>query len=211
MARALFLLLAACGGTAATPDGPGSGAIDAPTPVHVDDGTPMRRTCTNQFGSALTTTFGRLDGILVAVVPPGGGGCNADSSHVHLQIEAGGAVYDVAINVDGAPDVVDSTTRDIALPGPAWAEGWHTGLPVDYVTMGVHSADLAATNRTQLTSDLMTDLATVNHISVFGIGYGPDGAHNVHRNGSSHDGLVITEPLSTPTHARLFAFSNQSF
>jgi len=33
----------------------------------------------------------------------------------------------------------------------------------------------------------------------------------VHRNDFQHDGLLVTEPLSTPVHARLFAFSNQSF
>ena len=48
-------------------------------------------------------------------------------------------------------------------------------------------------------------------ISVFGTGYGPDGAHLIHRNGQGHDGLVVTEPLSTPAHVRLFSFTTQAF
>src|SRR5690349_19176230 len=105
----------------------------------VDDGTPMRMQCTSQFGNALSTTFGRLDGYLVAIVPPGGGPCNADSGHVHLQVKVNGAVYDIAVDVgSGSMQDVHTTTRDIAL-APAWSEGWHTGIPNSYVSMGVHS------------------------------------------------------------------------
>jgi hypothetical protein len=215
MLRAGCLALVACGGSPASPDAPI--AIDAmpDVPMHVDDGTPMRHPCTNNFGSALTQTFGRLDGFLVAIVAPGGGGCNADPDHVHLQIQANGAVYDVAITVGstGGVDDVCTTTRDQAMPGPAWAEGWHTGATIldDYVSDGVHSSALANEPRTQLASDLMTDLASANHISVFATGYGPDGVHLVHRNGGGHDGLVITQPLSTPAHLRMFRFTNQTF
>ena len=87
----------------------------------------------------------------------------------------------------------------------------YTGIPNSYVSMGVHSSDLQLGTNAQLTSDLMSDLATVNHISVFATGYGPDGAHLVHYNGQGRDGLVITEPLSNPSHARLFSFTTQSF
>ncbi len=65
--------------------------------------------------------------------------------------------------------------------------------------------------RNQIASDLTAELANVNHISVFGTGYGPDGAHLIHRNGGGHDGLVVTNPLSSPAHARLFSFTNQAF
>jgi hypothetical protein len=211
---ALVLVMAACGGgpsdtpVDATAD---DAAIDAFTPIHVDDGTPQRRPCTNSYGTALTKTFGRLDGILVAIVPPGGSSCNADNDHLHLQVEANGATYDVAVNINGSPDDVRTTTRDLPLPGPVWDEGWHTGLPISYPSMGVHAGDLTTRTSAQLVSDLMADLSTVNHISIFAIGYGPEGAHNVHRNDFNHDGLVITEPLSTPAHARLFSFSTQTF
>jgi len=212
--RAVLVVLAAgCGGggSEATVDAASDGAVDALTPIHVDDGTPTRRPCTNSFGTALTKNFGRLDGILVAIVPPGGSSCNADADHLHLQIEANGATYDVAININGAPGDVRTTTRDVALPGPVWGQGWHTGLPIAYPSMGVHAGDLTTRTSAQLVSDLMADLSTVNHISLFAIGYGPEGAHNVHRNDFNHDGLVITQPLSTPSHARLFSFSTQTF
>jgi hypothetical protein len=203
--------LAACGGSGATPDA--TVADVAPpldTTIDADDGTPVRRPCTSQFGSALTQMYGRLDGTLVAIVPPGTGPCNADRDHVHLQIEMNGAVYDVAVNVgDSNMDDVKTVTKDIALP--VWQEGWHTGVLEDYVSLGVHSTELTLGTRTEIADALMTDLATVNHISVFGTAYGPDGAHLIHRNGQGHDGLLVTQPLSVPAHVRLFSFTTQAF
>jgi hypothetical protein len=207
------LLLVGCGSSASTTDAPQLGDV-APdiAVVHVDDGTPTRQACTSTFGNALSTTFGRMDGFLVAIVPPGGGPCNADSDHVHLQVRMNGAIYDVAVDVD-SPTVEDvhTTTRDLPLPGAAWSEGWHPGGTVDYVALGVHSTDLALGTKASLVSTFMSDLASANHISVFGTGYGPDGAHLVHRNGSSHDGMIVSEPLSTPSHLRMLSFTNQQF
>jgi hypothetical protein len=201
---ALVLVLTACGSSHAVAD------ASADAPVDAADGAPIRQACTNQFGSALTAVYGRLDGILVAVVPPGGRGCNADSDHVHLQVRMNGDIYDVAVNVGStAQDDVHTTTRELTLP--TWSEGWHPGVLEDYVSLGVHSTDIPLGTHTQNIADLMADLTTANHISVFGTGYGPDGSHLIHRNGGGHDGLVVTEPLSTPAHARLFSFSSQTF
>ena len=95
---------------------PTDGAIDTGPrrdAIHVDDGAPSRVPCTGQFGATMTTVFGRLDGFLVAIVPPGGGGCAADADHLHLQVKANGSVYDLAVNVGttGMEDV-HTTTRD---------------------------------------------------------------------------------------------------
>jgi hypothetical protein len=212
--RAVVLLcsLAACGSSPAAHDAaPGDGASTVDGTLDANDGTPVRQACTNQLGTALTSVYGRLDGYLVAIVQPGGGGCNADSDHVHLQIKMNGAIYDVAVNVGstGGTDDVHTTTRD--KPLPAWSEGWHPGAIEDYVSLGLHSADLTLEPRSQIAAELTADLANVNHISIFGTGYGPDGAHLIHRNGSGHDGLVVTNPLSTPAHLRMFSFTDQAF
>ncbi|MDB4962812.1 MAG: hypothetical protein JWP01_2811 [Myxococcales bacterium] len=207
----LVLALLGCSGDATTVDA--AITIDAEVPIDVEDGTPVRRPCTGNLGSGLSRSFGRLDGILVAIVPPGNGGCNADPDHVHLQIESRGDVYDVAINVgsSGTANDVHTATFDKKLPGPVWSDGWKTGSSIDYAQMGVRKADLPLKTRAEIVADLMRDLSTVNHISVFAIGYGPEGAHLVHRNDFGRDGLLITEPLSTPAKLRLFAFADQSF
>lgn len=206
------LLLVACGGGDAVPDAASGddASIDA-APMHVDDGAPMRRACTSTFGSAVTGTYGRLDGYLVAIVQPGTTSCGGDNDHLHLQVLVNTAVYDVAVNVgSSAMADVHSLTMDLSLR--PWVEGWHPGGAEDYPTLGVHSTQLPLeTSVGALASEITADLATANHISIFAIGYGPTGVHDVHRNGFSHDGLIVTEPLSTPSHARLFSFTSQTF
>jgi len=219
-----LVTVAACGhspGATDTHDAPsGSGTIDSAPPMMVDDGPPTRQTCTSSFGNAMSSqpTFGRLDGFLVAVVPPGNmQSCNDDDSHVHLQVRMNNQIYDVAIDVtDSATnmDDVHTTTRDVAMPdGIPWTEGWHTGANVlaDYVSLGLHDTDLTLESKADLVQAIQTDLATVNHISVYTTSYGVDGGHLVHRNGSGHDGILVTEPLSSPPHLRMFSFTDQSF
>jgi hypothetical protein len=212
-----LVALAACGGgmhdtidAPVTGDGP---AIDA-APMTVDDGTPTRQQCTNNLGNALGSTFGRMDGFLVAIVQPGGGACNADTDHVHLQVKMNGMIYDIAVDVGGANGVEDvhSLLHDVAMPGGPWSEGFHAGIPTDYVSLfAIHSTDLPLQTRAALAATMTTELASVNHISVYTTPYGPDGAHLVHRNGQGHDGMIVMQPLSTPQHARLFSFTDQTF
>ncbi len=182
------------------------------------DGTPTRQPCTSNFGNALpgSGTFGRMDGYLVAIVPPGStNACNDDSSHVHLQIKVNGAIYDIAIDATDSQtrtDDVHTATLDIPMPsGPAWSEGFHTGVTLDYPSLGVHASALPLQTKAQIVNAFESDLATVNHISIFTTTYGSDGAHLVHRNGGGHDGAVVTEPLSPTAHVRLLSFSGQSF
>lgn len=225
----LVVLIGCRGSTAAQVDGapgdsPANPAVDA-RPIDgpggsSGDGTPMRQPCTETFGSGLSTAYGRLDGFLVAIVAPGPSTapCRADSDHLHLQVLMSGAVYDVAVNVgtDDATNDVHTTTLDHALIGPAWSEGWHTGVTVDYVALGVHAGALPLRTQTQSVAALMTDLATANHVSVYATGYSPvpSGAHLVHRytsGANGTDGLVVTQPLSPVAHARLFSFTTQAF
>jgi hypothetical protein len=197
------------------PDGPmpdvtGGGDRSLPGPdaisQMVDDGTPTRQACTNNYGSALSRSFGRLDGFLMSIVPVGQHDCNGDSSHLHLQIQAQGGIYDVAVNLD-----VEFTERDLALPDGPWQEGWHTGIGLDYVQLGLHSGDFTAISPSALADKLTAELAQANHISVFATGYGPTGVHDVHRNGGGRDGAIVIQPLSRPAHLLFFHFTDQSF
>ncbi|HEU4730743.1 MAG TPA: hypothetical protein VFT22_22765 [Kofleriaceae bacterium] len=181
------------------------------------DGVPVREPCTDTFGTALTTSsYGRLDGYLVAIIPTGPSGppCNADNDHVHLQVRMSGAVYDIAVNV-GTNDTsnnVHTTTIEHALIGSAWSEGWHTepAIDVDYVALGVHSTAIPLEPQAQTVAALTADLASVNHVSIYATAFSASGAHLVHRN-NGLDGLIVTHPLSPVAHARLFSFSTQTF
>ncbi|HWU90090.1 MAG TPA: hypothetical protein VN253_22660 [Kofleriaceae bacterium] len=180
---------------------------DAPADTFISDGTPTRLPCTNSFGSALSTSYGRLDGILVAIVPPGTPGCNSDPNHVHLQVRLDGSIYDVAVNVN--VDVL-TTMREVAVTTMPWAEGWHAGFGISYPGLGVHAGDFTGSTTSQLVTDLIAELETVNHISVYGTGYNQSGAHLVHRN-NGFDGALILRPLSNPPSVRMYRFATQTF
>ena len=215
--RFSLVVLAACGGgNSSTVDAP---PVDVSTDgrLHVDDGTPTRQACTSNFGQLLgaSGTYGRLDGYLVAIVPPSGmNSCNADTSHVHLQVRMNNAIYDVAVDAtDGATNMDDVHTTQIEhdMPNLPWAEGWHAPVNSDYTTLGLHSTDLPFQTKQQVVGDLNGDFATTNHISVYMTTYGGDGGHLVHRNGNGRDGMIVTEPLSTPAKLRVLSFTNIIF
>lgn len=214
---ALCVVWAACGnGNPTVVDG-APPDISTDGRLHVDDGTPTRMACTSSFGMQLpaNNTYGRLDGYLVSIVAPSGmNSCNADTSHVHLQIRMKGATYDVAVDAtDGATnmDDVHTATIDHDLPNQPWSEGWHGGINLDYTQFNIHSTDLPFETKQEVVTTLNTDLATTNHISVYMITYGGDGGHLVHRNGNGRDGMIVTEPLSQPSHFRLLSFTDVAF
>lgn len=206
----------------ASPDAPATAvgleagvATEASAPVG-PDGTPTPSACTNTFGNAVTPAFGRLDGYLVAVVPASQHGCNADASHLHLQVKMQEAIYDVAITLvsdqsASAPDVFLAESQS-PLGNGAWAEGWHPGQSFDYVqNLGLHAASFASMPKASLRQKLETTLAGVNHVSIYATGYGPSGAHKVHRNGRGADGAIVLQPTSSTPHVLAFHFSTQSF
>jgi uncharacterized protein YukJ len=179
------------------------------------DGDPTRQNCTNNFGNALTTQFGRLDGILVSIVHVGANQCNGDADHVHLQIQSNGKIYDVAVNMQsdqaGDPNV-QYLEKNLAWVGDPWSEGWHTGMLLDYWgNLKLHSTEFTAFSMNTLAQKVEDALATVNHISVWGYGYGPDGMHKIHRNVVNKDGAIVLEPLSNSPRYLLFHFVDQTF
>lgn len=173
----------------------------------------MTRTCTNTFGSQVSAVHGRLDGLLVAIVAPGVRTCNGDSDHVHLQVLANGSVYDVAVNVrDNTGGDVFFLARDGAAVSFVWAEGWHPYERLSYPNLGLSSGAFTAKPIAVLAQQVESELATVNHVSIFATGYGPSGVHDVHyRDGVSADGAIIARPLSGGARTLFFHFANQSF
>ena len=230
----LALLLAACGGTsfsdpsavdAGGPPSDGSSpspGMDGSKPLldagkGADDGTPSYTSqCTplsQQNGTSINTTFGRLDGTLAYVVPQGGSSsCNGDFSHVHLQIKANGSIYDVAVDIGKTAGDVLFYEADMAIPASAWSEGWHGTDFVSYPQIGLHAGQFAPEDPATLGKKIEAELATVNHIAVFGKGYPTgNGCHDIHYENGSTDGAIVIDPLSAKAHVLFFHFSTQSF
>jgi hypothetical protein len=198
-------------------DSDASGAGDTASPLGID-GTPQRTaSCTplsEQTGTAIDTSFGRLDGTLVYIVEKGGPKeCNGDDSHVHLQVKANGDVYDVALDIGTTGDEVSELDESIALPDGAWSEGWHGSDTLTYTALGIHSGQFTASSPDALSASIDAALAGVNHVSIFGTGYDTDnGCHDVHyHGGNGGDGALFIEPLSPTAHGMFFRFATDSF
>jgi hypothetical protein len=199
------------------PDGAadGGGIAEASTAI---DGPPTRSAaCTplkEQNGTAIDTKYGRLDGTLRYIIPIGGpSSCNGDTAHVHLQVDVNGDIYDVAIDIGDSPDDVGIYETNMPLPDGAWAEGWHGTDQLTYTALGIHSPQFTAEDPASLSSQLVAELAQVNHVSIFGTGYDTDnGCHDVHyENGDGNDGALFIDPLSAQAHGLFFRFKTDSF
>lgn len=196
--RAALFVLAACGASAkAVPDA----AIDAPA-------------CASTFGSALTNAYGRLDGTILAVVEPGNMQCAMpNSTHVVLEVTMAGAAYRMVVNVlsTSSDPHVFLDELDAPLAGDAWAEGWHPGVQLDYVTtLAVTKAMFTQADQAAAVARLETDLVPGAKVSVYATSSGGNSAHLVHRNATNEDGAIVLTPDSAP-HYLLTAFPEQTF
>jgi hypothetical protein len=176
-----------------------------------DDGTPTRQQCTGKFGSGLTATHGRLDGYLVSIVAPGGSkSCNGDSSHVHLQVMMKGAIYDVAVDTGSSGDDIYYLAKNLTIPDGSWSEGWHSGDALSYQSLGVKSTAFAKLSPSVAPTTVENELATANHISVFGTGYNANGMHLIHYD-NGKDGAIVVEPQAATSRLLLFHFAEDTF
>ena len=173
--------------------------------------------CAKTFGTALTASFGRLDGTVVAVLPPNDQACTApNATHMIIQVSMGGAVYRMVVDVlsnQGSPDVLFDEI-DAPLAAGAWAEGWHAGAALDYVTtLGVHSPAFTAMHQADIVAQITSEIDLGAHISVFATATSaePDSAHLVHRNLTNADGAIVVRPDSATPHYMLIRFGEQVF
>jgi hypothetical protein len=199
------------GGDAGTSSSDASGLPD-------DSGSAARNsTCTplsQQTGTAVDTSHGRLDGTLVYVLPlKGSNACNGDDSHVHLQVEVSGQVYDVAVDVGSTGDEVGLYQTSLALSGGAWSEGWHGSDSLAYPTLGLHSTSFPLDSPSSIAASVEALLQDTAQISIFCTGYSQgNGCHDVHyENGAGNDGAIVLDPSAATPSVLFFRFSDQTF
>jgi hypothetical protein len=192
---------------------------DAVSPPGIDAASdaPRNASCTptsSETGTAVSTDYGRLDGTLVYVVDVGKDPqCNGDDSHVHLQIQVSGSIYDVAVDIGTAPnDEVGILQQTMALPGGAWQEGWHATAALSYTSLGLMSASFLTTSPDPLAAQVEGLLASTTQISIFCKGYKQgNGCHDVHYENGYDDGAIFLDPSSAMSPVLFFRFTDQSF
>jgi hypothetical protein len=226
--------IAACSGAArnadapaGTPDaatvddaGPGTDAavaVDAPADVTADVN--KAAACASTFGTELVSGYGRLDGTVLAVVPPADNACALpNSDHVILEVTMHGAAYRMVVNVhsDLAGDQrVQMKEVQAPLLGGDWSEGWHVPAALDYPSaLKVHDRDFTPYEQAPLVQR-MTDFLTVGEkISVFATNNNSsytDSAHLVHYVGGNQDGAIVVGAATASPTWLLFHFSSQVF
>ncbi len=220
--RALLapILFAACGsgGNALGPDAPAArtdAAVRADAARAPDAS--KAALCTDRFGTALTSSFGRLDGKVLAVVAPVDQQCpRPNNDHLILEITMGGAAYRMVVNVQsdraGADTRVHTAEVTAPLSGEPFADGWHPGAKLDYVTtLSVHADAFAPHALSELVQTVSDRITIGAPVSVFATSSGGDSAHLVHRNGNGNDGAIVLDPTGASPRWLLFRFVDQTF
>ncbi len=226
MRRALLLglPLLACAAPVAVPTDAGfdAGLEDAGADAGFDGGVDAgskAAACASVFGSGLTASFGRMDGVVTAVVTPSDTQCALpNSDHVVVQVGTDAGIFRMVVNVlssFGDPDVRFAAVS-APLSGGVWVEGWHPNASLDYPTaFGLHSdGGFTPMKMAALVQRVSDELTIGARISVFATSSGgtySDSTHLIHRNGSNHDGALVLDPEATNAKWLLFHFANQSF
>jgi hypothetical protein len=170
--------------------------------------------CASTFGSALTSGFGRIDGIVYAVQKPSDTTCTLpNGTHVVLQVLMNSDVYRMVINVSDRKSEIRVGITPHVLPSPMFAEGWHLDANLDYVeTLGVHSTELfTPLSQDEAVAKIVDEVKVGDPVSVYATSEDrPSSAHLVHRNKANRDGAIVVTPTTAPRFL-LFHFANQSF
>ena len=176
--------------------------------------------CASTFGSALTNAFGRVDGTVVAVIPPGEMRCVApNSTHLVVQVRFGGDVYRmvIALRSNIGDPVIRYGRTSHALIGPPFDAGWYPGLSVDYVNdLGLHAnqSPFAGVALDALWPQIANEINVGDEISFYASSSGGStagSAHLTHRNGSNRDGAIVLNPRSATPTWLVFHFADQTF
>lgn len=220
--RRLLLLAAlavACGAPGGDSSAPDAGVWPTTWTPETTGPADRSATCASAFGSALTASFGRVDGTVVAVVRPVDKRCrDVNNDHVVVQVRVKGEVYRLVVNVKSSfadPKVRLATPVLHALPGGPWSDGWHPNTPLDYPTdLGLHAAAFQPHEMNELSDLVARAIVVGGRISIFATSSGgawSASAHKVHRNGNHDDGAIVLEPDGAHPRLLAFAFSDQAF
>jgi hypothetical protein len=138
--------------------------------------------------------------------------CNGDDSHVHLQVDVDGDVYDIAVDIGAENDQVGMYEQALAPLEGAWAEGWHDD-DLSYASLGLHVASFPLGTPTTNAASLGSLLEGTSQISIYCTGYSEgNGCHDVHyQDGSTNDGALVLNPQAATPTLVFFRFVSQTF
>jgi hypothetical protein len=189
--------------TASTASSGGSGGAGAAC-----DG--MAAACADDFGDLFAPGNGRADGTLLAIVGTSDTQCTLhNDDHVVLQLTIDGVVQRLVVNVDGVAVAAKSAPR----VGPAFEEGWHLDVVLEYVgDLDLHSDTFEQVTVEDAEAFLCDHLVPGQPVSVFAYAEdNPSSAHQIHFNPGYPDGAIVANPDSDAPTYLAFRFGDQDF
>src|SRR5512140_225608 len=205
---------------ASAPPADGATTADASDAGTAADAPDKAAACAKTFGDQLVSGYGRLDGTVLAVIPPADNACAApNSTHLILEVTMNGAAYRIVVNVlsdrPGGDPRVQMKELDAPLVGGAWNEGWHLPGALDYPSaLGVHDKDFTPYDQAPVVQRITDAITVGDSVSVFATNDGTaykDSAHLIHYNGGNQDGAIVLGATTATPKWLLFHFSNQVF
>ena len=196
---------------------PDAGETDAGPMDSIDAGF-KAMTCAANFGAAFTNSFGRADGTVTAVIPPNWQLCALpNDDHLVIQVSIDGGIQRLVVNLESSfgDPLLRVRTLTAPLPAPAYEEGWHTGVSLDYVNMGLHSdggwEPLPLAQVAQRVYEAIPVGAPLSVYSTSSGGATAASSHLIHRNGRQNDGAIVIDPTGPSPTWMVFHFANQTF
>ena len=158
--------------TGARDDAPAAEAASADAEVDAAPDGALRRDVRQRAHRGLRAGF---DGVVHAVQTPRDTSCAMpDKDHVVVQVLMEGAVYRMVVNLvsdlGGADTKVRVASFPHALPAPEYAEGWRTGVPLDYANiLGAHSGDagFAPLTQDEAVAKIVAEVRVGDPVSVY--------------------------------------------
>jgi hypothetical protein len=173
--------------------------------------------CTDTFGDALPKGYFRIDGTVLAVVQPKDTQCPLpNDDHVVLEITSQGEAYRMVVNVQSDRDEADIRVAYASWPhallAPAWSEGVHPNVAVDYAAdLGIHAPDFTPDTLATLSQRVADALTIGEKVSVYASSSGGASAHLIHKNKLGEDGAIVVGADGPSPRWLVFRFQTQDF
>ena len=176
--------------------------------------------CAKTFGSGLKVEYGRLDGVITAIVKPTDVQCTQPiADALVLEVKMSGDVYRMILDTKyaNAPAGFDSRMRFYELdtafaPHGNWYEGWHQGLNLDYgSTIGLRSGMFSPIEQADLVKKLTSGIHIGDRISIYAYGQSSASANGIRRLGGGQDGAIMLHADTGTPHIYAFHFDGVMF
>lgn len=188
--------------------GSGGGGSGGRADIGCDEKAAM---CASEFGALFTNSNGRADGTLLAVVRPTDTQCTLfNDDHVVVQLLIDGQAQRLVVAVDD----VATASVEAPLVGPAYAEGWHEDVTLDYPgDLGLAPTDLTSVSLDQAVDFICSAMTLGAPVSIYAYSDGtqPSSAHQIHRNDNYPDGAIVVDPTGPAPTYLVFRYNNQTW